>query len=804
MQDIHYAVRSLRSRPAFTAVAVLTLAVGIGANTTIFSTVNAMLLEPFAFPQLGRVVTVWETAPDEHNLRLDAAAANFRDWREQSTSFSGLAAAAGGDANLTGVNVAEHVEGSRVTGDFFSVLALPAQLGRTIERTDFVDGAAPVVVLGYDFWRQHLGADPLIVGKDLRLNGRKVTVVGVAAEALDFPLGSQLWTPLDLSGAAGEDRSAHDLTVIGRLKDGVSLAIAQAELRNIGVRSAEQYPQTNARHGVAVRRIAEDFTADSRPYVLLLMGAAVFVLLLACANVTNLQLARASGRHKELALRAALGASGWRIARQLLVESLLLALLGSGGALLLSGWGMVLLRRTIPPFILEHIAGLRHFQIDMHVFLFTLLIAVAAGLLASLVPMWRFSRPDVNDALKEGARSSAQAGGRRLRAALVAVEIAVSLVLLVGAGLMVNGFRALTAADMGFDRNGVLTFHVALPESTYRDKEMLRGYYERALRGIEALPSVESVGAVTSLPAGWSWRWTDFTAEGAAPTRVGEGPSTISQVVTPGFFAALRVPLKQGRLLSAQDTADAAPVVAVSEALAQRISPNEDPLGKRIRFGRADSQGPWRTIVGVVGDVKAATLDRDAAPAAYIPLAQAPVPATAFVVRTSGDPFAIAATIDAQLRAIDVDQPPYDVRSLDQVVSDTLSGVESSARMMLIFGICALVLAAAGIFAVMAYSVAQRTHEIGVRMALGAQRADMLRLIVGGAMKIAGAGLAVGFALGLLMARVLSSVLVGVVDLDVTTIGVLTLALAAIAVLAAYVPARWAARVDPIVALRRE
>jgi predicted permease len=803
LREIRYALRVLRKRPGFTAVAVITLALGIGANTTVFNSVNAMLLRPFPFPHLDRIVTVWETVPKQSD-QLSVAPANFRDWSEQSTQFSQLAAVRGWDANLTGGSVAAHVEGSQVSADFFPLLGMSPQLGRNIGSVDFHGGVAPVVVVSHGFWQQHFGGDPKLVGKQLLLNGQKFTVIGITDPDFDFPSGSKVWTPLDLSGAA-EDRENHNLTVFGRLKDGVSIAQAQAKLETIAGRLGQQYPKTNARHGVSVKNTVEDLTFGTQQFLTMLMGAAVFVLLLACANVANLQLARASGRQKEIALRAALGASRWQVGRQLLVESVLLALLGSVGAFVLSGWGINLLRRSLPPFIVEHVAGLKHLQLDLRAFWFTLLLAVVTGIVAGLAPAWHFSRPNVNDTLKEGTRGgSAGESGRRLRTVLVISEIALSLVLLVGAGLMVKGFRTLTTKDMGFDREHVLTFHVVLPEAKYRDQERIRGYYEQVLHSIQGLPGVQSAACVTSLPSGWNWNWTEFTAEGNPHTSPGDRPTVISQIVSPGFFSALRVPLRQGRLLSDQDGPNAPPTIVISETMARQNWPDQNPLGKHIQMGRSEAGKPFRTVVGIVGEVQPIPLDHDPAPTAYVPFAQQPDLASAIVVRTAGDPLGLAGAVSKQLRDVDADQPPYDVRSLQQVVSDGLSGIESSANMMLIFAACALTLAAAGIFAVMAYSVSQRTHEIGVRVALGARRFDVLRLVVGGALKMAAIGLSIGLVLALLLTRALSSALFGVIQIDTVTIILLTLALSLVAVLAAYIPARWAMDVDPMVALRYE
>jgi len=807
LQDVRYALRQLRKRPGFTVVAVITLALGIGANTTTFTTVNAMLLRPFPFPHLDRIVNVWETFSTENNNHFSATPGNFRDWNEKSTQFEHLAAYRGWNANLTTGSVAEHIEGFQVTADFFSLLGMSPQRGRYIGSADFQSAAAPVAVLSNSLWRQHLGADAGIVGRQLLLNGQKFTVIGITPRDFDFPSGSKIWTPLNLKGAEGADRNNHDLTVIGRLKGGVSVAQAQARLATISANLGLLYPTTNAGHSVRLVNMVEDLGGGgTRQFLLVLMGAAIFVLLLACSNVANLQLARASRRQKEIALRTALGASRWQVARQLLIESVSVALLGSGGALLLSQWGIHLMGRSIPPFIVEHIAGLTHLQIDWRVFVFTLFAALLTGILAGLAPALYFSRPAINETLKEGVRGgSSGAGHNRFRALLVVCEVSLSLVLLVGAGLMVKGFRTLLTHDMGFDRRGhVLTFHVELPETKYRDRDRIRGYYEQVLRNIAAMPGVESVACVTSLPSGWNWNWMEYTAEGRPSTRPGERPSAISQVVSPAFFSALRIPLREGRLFSEQDGPYAPPVAVISEATARQNWPGQNPLGKHIQMGRPDAAQPLREVVGVVGNVQPVPLDYDPDPTIYIPTTQQPELASAFVVRTVGDPLTLSGAITAQLRSVDPEQPAYDVRSLEQLLSDSLSGVELSARMMLIFGFCALILAAAGIFAVMAYSVAQRTHEMGVRLALGARYVDVLKLVIFYAMKMASTGLVIGLVLALLLTRALSSALFGVVQIDFVTFALLTFTLAFMAALAAYIPARRAAKVDPVIALRYE
>ena len=504
-QDVIYGLRMMRKSPGVTALAVVTLALGIGANTAVFSNVNALLLRPFAFPDLDRVTVVWETVPKQNANSVKAAPANFHDWNEQNKTFDYLAAIRGWDANLTGEGVAERVEGYQVTAQFFTLLGIAPQQGRQIGSADFEHGTAPVVVLSNGFWQRHLGGDTNIVGRNLLLNGRKFEVIGVASPDLDFPVGAETWTPLDLGSATGTDRENHYLQVIGRVKTGTSIAQAHADVQAIADRLAQQLPNTNAGHGIRVVRLVEDLTFGTRQFVLVLMGAAVFVLLLACVNVANLQLARVSARQKEMAVRIGLGASRWQLVRQLLVESVLLALVGAGAGSLLARLGMNILRRSLPPFIVEHVAGLKHLEIDSRVLWFTLAIAVLSGILAGIAPALRFSRSELSDILKENARSvSSSSGTGRLRSLLVVSEVALALVLLVGSGLMVTGFRNLQTVEMGFDRTRVLTFHVTLPGEKYQKPEQIRAYYDRVLLEMQSLPGVESVGCVTSLPSGWT------------------------------------------------------------------------------------------------------------------------------------------------------------------------------------------------------------------------------------------------------------------------------------------------------------
>jgi putative ABC transport system permease protein len=803
MQDVRYGIRQFKKSPGPCLIAVVTLALGIGANTSIFSNVNALLLRPFDFPDLDRVVAVWETVHTATSVK--AAPANFRDWEVQSTSFEHLAAIQSWDANLTGADVAERAEGYRVTPQFFPLLGLPPRIGRTLGPADFQHGAAPVVVISYGFWQRHLAADSEIVGKSLMLNGQAFTVVGVAGQGADFPVGAQVWTPLDFSSSETADRSSHFLQVLGRLREASSPSKASADMQQIALRLGGQFPATNEGHGIRVVRLVEDATTGTRQFVLVLMGAAAFVLMLACVNVANLQLARAASRQREMAVRIGLGASRWQLIRQLLVESTILSFTGALAGTLISSWGMVFLRGDIPVFILEHVPGLAHVRIDLRVLGFTMAIAVLSGVLSGLAPALRFSRSSVASSLKENARGAgASAGTGTMRSILVMSEMALALVLLVGAGLMVKGFRHLLNVEMGFDRSHVLTFRVALPEGKYQTSDQILGYYDRVLQRLQAVPGVQSVAAVTSIPSAWSWNWTIYKAEGAPPAKPGEMPSTVSQMVSPDFFATLRVPLLEGRLLTVEDTRNSTPVAVVSATLARQAWPGQNPVGKHVVLGGDNPHEPERLVVGVVGDLRANAFDSGFDPTTYLPLAQTPARSSAFVVRTVVDPHSVAAATVGEVMTADPETPPFDVRSLEQVIADNASGVESSARMMLVFGLVALTLAAAGIFAVMAYVVGQRTHEIGVRMALGAQRFDVLRLVVSSAVTMGSIGLLIGLAIAVLMARALSSALFGVVQVDAAVVGGLTLLLAAVAAIAAYIPARWATKVDPMQALRYE
>jgi len=805
IQDLKFGLRMLAKSPGITLVAVVALALGIGANTSIFTTVNALLLHPFPFEHVDRLVAVWETAPKQNEDHVALAPANFRDWKEQSHSFQELAAGHGWEVNLTGAGVAERVDGFQVTPTFFPLLGMRAQLGRTLSAQDFEPGHTSAVVVSYGFWQQRLAANPEVIGSHVRLNGQEVTIVGVMPSDFEYPMGVEVWGPLDLRTAGQVDRTDHYLQVIGRLKPGISISQAQADLQAIADRLAQQFPQTNAGHSARLVNLVNELISDARQFILVLMGAAGFVLLLACANVANLQLAQGTARQKEIAVRLALGASRGRIARQLLIESVLQSLLGAAAGLSLAAWDLERQRGSIPAFILQHVPGVKHMRVDGYVLGFTAGVAVAAGLLAGLAFAWHSTRADLNETLKESSRGAgAGSSSHRLRGLLVVTEVALALVLLTGAGLMVKGFRHLVDTDLGYDRRNVLTFHVALPESKYREESQVREFYDQLVAHLGALPGVEAAAAASNLPGQWNWTRAQYGAEGQPPAAPGEMRLVLEEAVTPEIFQALRIPVVKGRALTAQDGPASTRAVVLNASLAKRLWPGEDPLGKRVHFGSTESVAPWCTVVGVVGDIEPTPFDHTFSPVAYFPLDQLTQRSLAVAVRTSGDPTALAAAARAQVQALDQQQPVFDVRTLEKVIDDDLSGVKVSADMMTVYALIALVLAASGIFGLMAYSVSQRTHEIGVRMALGAQQRDVLRLVVGRALALALIGLAIGVPAALALTRALSSVLLGVVKVDTPVFAAFALLLASVATLAAYIPARRAMKIEPMEALRYE
>jgi putative ABC transport system permease protein len=806
-QDLRFGVRMLLKNPGFTVVAVLALALGIGANSAIFSVVNTVLLRPLPYQDPERLMMVWEDRSKSGFPRDTPAAGNFTDWRDQSQAFEGMAAIASQSFNLTGTGEPERIDGKRVSANLFQLLGVEPQLGRAFLPEEDQPGGNRVAVMSHGLWQRRFGSDPNLVGQALTLNGASYTVVGVMPPHFQFPSHTdELWVPIAFTQQEAANRGRHFLQVIARTKPGVTLEQAQTELNTIAARLQQQYPNTNNNVGAAVVPLHEQVVGDIKPALLILLGAVGFVLLIACANVANLLLARAAVRQKEITIRIALGASRLRLIRQFLTESILLAALGGAVGLLLSLWGVGLLRTFIP----ENISQAASITIDAKVLGFTLLVSLLTGLIFGLAPATQTSNFNLNETLKEGGRDSAAGSrGNRIRGVLVIAEVAVSLILLIGAGLLINSFMRLRQLDPGFRADNLLTMQIVLPELKYPDQARRSVFYTELVSRIEALPGVKSAALANWIPLVRQGDSIGISVEGQPDPAPGQGqrPSVVTRVVSPHYFQTMGIQLLQGRGFVEQDKADAPAVAIVSEAMARRFWPGQDPLGKRITPGPATSTSPddWITVVGVAKDVRQFELVADPKPQMYMSYVQAGFFAPRhLVVSTSVEPLGLAAAVRKTVWEIDKDQPVSNIRTMDEVLSESIARQRFSMLLLGIFAAVALVLAAVGIYGVMSYSVAQRTREIGIRMALGAQRSDVLKLTVGGGLKLVLIGVAIGLTVAFLLTRVMSSLLFGVSATDPTTFIIISLVLIGVALLASYIPARRATKIDPMVALRYE
>ena len=801
--DFRYALRALRKAPGTTAVAALALALGIGVNTSSFMWVSALVLHPLPYAGLERIMTVWETVPKLRAGRDPVAPANFLDWRQENRAFEKMAAYQPWDANLTGTGEPERIQACLVTADFFAVLGMKPALGRSFSREEQETPSSGAVIVSHGFWQRRLASSPDAVGRSVSLDNRNYTIAGVMPAEFDYPLATELWTPLAMTPQERNQRTLRTLLVLGRLRPQVTVAEAGAAMNVIAGRLERAYPQSNESRGVAVVPLRELTNQVTDRFVLTLLGAASFVLLLACANVASLMLARATGRQRQFAVEAALGASRFRIARLLLAESTLIALLGGVLGIYQAAWNLDLSKSRIPPEILRFVAGMRNMHIDAEVAAFTLGVSVLAAVLCSLPAILLALRGnvagDLGEALKEGGRGPTSGPARsRARSALVVVEVALALVLLVGAGLMLQAFRGLLTANPGFNPKNLLTMQVALPEQQYREPAQTASFYDRVLRTLGALPDVRAAASYADKggPDG-------FYIEGQPEPRPGEMRPGV-RTVSGRYFETAELPIRLGRGISGQDGPESPRVVVLSESVARHYwpdYPHGDPIGRHIKLG--NSQSPWLTVAGVSGDVKD-WFTGQPMPAAYIPSVQAPRRAMMLLLRTAGDPLGVATSARAAVRAVDRNPPVYDVKSMEQIIAWQTSGVGAAAMSMEIYAGIALLLAVTGIYALTSYSAAQRTHEIGVRMALGARGSDVLKMVVGQSLRTAGAGLAIGLPAAVIMTKIMSSLLSNLVPLDLRTVAAFTVLLAAAALLAAYVPARRAARVDPMVALHHE
>ena len=804
VQDLRFASRMWRKAPGFTAVAVLTLTLGIGANTAIFSVVYAILLKSLPYPQADRLVMVYENVrlPTYQNDRNEVSPGNLRDWTAQNSVFQNVAAYRNRSFNLTGAGEPLRLEGELVSGNFFSTLEVEPALGRAFAPEEDRHGAPRVVVMSGGLWRSQFGSDPQILGKKLLLDGESYEVIGVMPSRFHFPdLDDQLWVPLAMTPAERENRGSHYLDVFARLKPGVTLKQAQAELSAIARRLTGLYPASNTGQTVNIVFLQEDLAGPVRPRLLVLWGAVGLVLLIVCANVANLLLARASGRQREVAVRLALGASRGRLFRQLLTESTLLALFGWAFGLLLAHWGVNALKLLAT----SHLPRTEEFSLNTSVFVFGIVTAIFVGVISGLAPALQAGRESVHETLNSGSRESAAGARLGVRNLLVIVETALGVIVVIGAGLLLRSFLRIEQTPLGFQPQGVLSLRAIPRGQKYSEPSERSAFYHQAIERIEALPGIESAAAVTFIPLTFSRGSKGFTIEGRPPIAPGQIPMAGYDVVTPGYFVTLRVPLREGREFSWSDTPETQPIIIINETMAKTYWPQEDPLGKRIQQGGPDD--PWLTIAGVVGDIREFDPLTAPRPTMYFPITQFPNPGDVlrdWVVRSVRDPLTVASAVRAAVWSVDKDLPVTRVRTMEEVWSLSIASQRLNLLLFVLFASLALILATVGIYGVMAYNVAERTREIGIRVALGARSNDVLKLVLVLGFRLAALGLLLGVVAAFALTRLMASMIYDVSSTDAATFFAVALSLGAVALVACYIPARRALRVDPMVALRYE
>jgi putative ABC transport system permease protein len=800
VQDLKFALRMLAKSPGFTLVAVLTLALGIGANTAIFSIVNAVLLRPLPFQDSSQLVLLRETYKGVGNVSVSYP--NFLDWRQQSHSFSAMAVVNNVAFNLSGVAQPENIGGYAVSPNFLALVGVRPVLGRDFLPAEEKPGTAPVILLSYQLWQSHLGGDPAVIGRSITLDGRSFSIVGILPPAFRLLDRTDVLVPIGVFAADLTDRGERgDTDVVGRLSPGVRLSQAAVEMATITARLAAQYPQSNHGFGAHLESFREAFSGDTRLAALVLFGAVVFVLLIACVNVANLFLVRGAARAREIALRQAFGASRGRLIRQMLTESFVLAFCGGILGIILGAWGISGLGHLLPADSVQTM-GVR---MDLSVFLFASVTIILVAFAFGLIPALQATHPDLQATLKEGGRSATSASApHRLRAALAVAETALALVLLVGAGLMLKSLYHLIQVSPGFQPARVLYMELDLRNDQYSKDPAILNFWQQVLDRVRVIPGVESAALGTGVPLTGNHRRSDITIEGLPTPGPGEFPHPDRHNVSAAYITTMGIPLLGGRNFSDADNETAPDVALINSTMARRFWTDGDPIGKRFLWGHPGKDEKWITIVGVVADTKLYGLDNPARLEVYSPYRQHPSADMNLVVRSPMDPASLTSAIRAAVAAIDKDQPIFDVHTMQQLVDDSISTRRLTLVLLGIFSALALMLAAIGIYGVMAYSVALRTQEIGIRMALGAQQKDVLRLILGQGARIAFFGVAIGLGAAAALARLLSSLLFSVSTSDPITFAAVSVLLLAIALLACYVPARRALRVDPIIALRYE
>jgi predicted permease len=810
-QELKYALRTLLKRPTFSLITILVLALGIGANTAIFSVVNAVLLRPLPFDEPDRLVQIWHVPPAKSfpaMRKFAVSPANFLDWRQQSSGFEAMAPYHGNMFTLTGTGEPQRVAGPEVGPEFFSVLKAKPLIGRTFTDDDGKSEAQHVVVISEGFWRANLGGNLNVIGQSLRLNEQQYTIVGVMPKSFGYPMSTtapQVWACLQWDAKERAVRGNHNYVAFGRLKPGVSLRQAQSELSTIASRLEKEYPADDAGWGALIVPLRDELVGDVRPALLILLGAVAFVLLIACANVANLVLAMTLSRRKELAIRTALGAKRSQLIGQVLTETIFLAIAGGALGLIFAKGGIHL----IVNFLSDELPRVGEIGLDGPVLAFTLGVSVFTGLLAGMVPAWRYAKGDVNEALKQGlGRGGADSGGKGTRTVLVVAEVALSLMLLVGAGLLIRTFNHLQSVDPGFDSHNVLTTYVQLPKAKYEKRNQQVTFHQQGLDRMRALPGVESAATIDSLPLqGGSTQ--PIMIEGRPLLQMADQPEVPVREVSPDYFKAMHIPVLRGRSIAASDTASTTPVIVISQSLAKEFFPNEDPIGKHMSLELTDKYleipTTQREIVGIVGDVRIEGLDSDRSMAAvYQPFEQVPSRSMTLVMRTSNNPVSAISALTAAIHSIDPSQTLTETMTMDEVVRTSLAQRRFTMMLLVAFSGLALVLAAVGIYSVLSYAVRRRVKEIGIRMALGAQVRDVVQMVVSDGMKPAVIGVVIGFAGALALGRVLASVVYGVSSRDAITFTSVSVLLLTVALLASVVPAYRAAQVEPIRTLRDE
>jgi putative ABC transport system permease protein len=799
LQDFRYGCRLLFRSPGFTLVAVLALALGIGANTAIFSLVDAVLLRPLAFRDSARLAMVWEEASFIGFPRNTPAVANYVDWKKRNHVFEDMAAIDYRTFNLTGEGEPDQITACGVASNLFPMLGVQPMLGRSFTPADDTPQANSVVLIAHGLWKRRFGGDPALVGKTIPLNGARYTVVGIMPAGFQFPERRvELWVPIQFTPQQLALRTSHYLMVFARLKPGISFPQAQADMQSVAAQIASEYPREAAGVGAVVAPLHEQMAEGLGTALIVLLVAVGFVLLIACANVANLLLSRAAGRRREIAVRAALGAGRMRIVRQLLTESLLLATLGGSAGALLATWAFEFLSKLIPSGIAATL------QPDIRVLLFTLAVSLLTGALFGLAPALGAARLDLNAALKQAGRASIGTSASGFRGVLVVTEVALAVVLLVGAALLIQTFARLRGLDPGFRAQNLLTLRTSLSRARYTDAVKSAAFIEGVLTRVKALPGVTAAGYTFALPLLHKGGTRGFTIESQPPLPPGQVNDANFRPVSAGYLATMHIPLRRGRYFEESDGPQSSPVAVINETMVKQFWPNQDALGKRFKYGPSSSREPWITIVGIAGDVRQMGLDVPARAEMYLPYRQGYYAPRDLAMRVGGNPMALAEAVRREIRAVDPEQPVANIRTMEDILDEEVSHRRVQTTLLGAFAALALVLASVGIYGVLSYAVAQRTQEIGLRMALGAQRPQVLRMVVSQGLRLAVAGAAIGIAAGLGLTHLMSSLLFGIRATDPVTFVAVPLALIAVAAVASGIPALRATRVDPMSALRYE